>query len=121
MTDNREALIEAMARGMAEAHIRIVRRWDASPTKIEETMPRAVDACWKDFAEAATAALSAIEAMGCAVVPVKATDEMSEAALNADLDIYWTYLGDGRPDDPRDVYTAMISASPFAKEKTDDK
>jgi dihydrofolate reductase (trimethoprim resistance protein) len=73
MTD-REKLIEAMARAMAEAHIRIVRRWDTSPAKIEETMPRAVDACWKDFSEAATAALSAIEAMGATVVPVEATN-----------------------------------------------
>ena len=102
MTD-REALIEAMARAMAladdEDYMEDYRRYD----------------------KRATAALSAIEAMGAIVVPVEATAEMAKAALNADLDIYWAYSADGRPDDPRDVYAAMIASSPFAKGSTDDK
>jgi hypothetical protein len=64
MTDNREKLIEAMARAMFDKH----QSRSNSPHPWEPVKYR------KPWLEEAEAALSAIEAMGAVVVPVKATD-----------------------------------------------
>jgi hypothetical protein len=61
----------------------------------------------------AAAVLSAIEAMGAVVVPVEATEGMSDAGF--------VRLCDHTSLTPEDVYTVMITASPFAKGSTDDK
>jgi hypothetical protein len=66
-----------------------------------------------DCADAAIAAhLRALEAAGLCVVPIEPTNEMSDAAYNADLDIYWGYSADGRPGSAEDVYRLMIAARP---------
>jgi hypothetical protein len=50
-------------------------------------------------------ASSAIKAMR------EPTEPMAEAALNDDLDIYWSYYADGRPGSPEDVWRVMIDAA----------
>jgi dihydrofolate reductase (trimethoprim resistance protein) len=62
MTD-REKLIEAMARGMCKATRRNADNEVGDGMKV-----------WQIYTDHATAALSAIEAMGAVVVPVEATD-----------------------------------------------
>ncbi len=39
------------------------------------------------------------------------TEATREAALAADLDIYWGYLADGRPGGPGDVWRVMLTAA----------
>jgi hypothetical protein len=60
--------------------------------------------------DGATAALSAIEAMGAVVVPVEATDKMDEAG--------WVRLCDHTHLTAEDIYAVMLAASPFAKGST---
>jgi hypothetical protein len=64
--------------------------------------------------EEATAALAAIEAMGAVVVPVEVDDGMVEAGYEAAIDgKEW-----GKSVSPCEIYSAMIAASPYAKEPT---
>jgi hypothetical protein len=62
--------------------------------------------------EEATAALSAIEAMGAVVVPVEATDRMERAGGLA------LHRCSGAFGSAGACYAAMLSASPYAKEPT---
>jgi hypothetical protein len=68
-----DELIEDMARALCEQHIRVVRRWDTTPEKLEEMMSRAVDHAWPDHEPAARAALAAIHARGDRVVPASSS------------------------------------------------
>lgn len=109
---NRAALIEAMARAMFD------RAW-GSPAWDRQ------DSDTKDrWREVATAALSAIEALGATVVPVEATREMCRAGVWA-LDK--ARERDGMLQEPRPYsahqkhairFAAMAAKSPFAKETT---
>jgi hypothetical protein len=103
MTD-REKLIEAMARAMHDA--RPPMDVEGKPLDFEDPANCTSMNCTHD----AAAALSAIEAMGATVVPVEATEEMSEAG--------WVRLCDHTHLTAEDIYTVMIAASPFAKENT---
>jgi hypothetical protein len=86
---DREKLIEAMVKAIADR---------SYPAHVEH---RAL----------ATAALSAIEAMGAVVVPVLSTRDMNNAGA------YVEYHKGGHSDM---IYEAMLAASPFAKETTDE-
>jgi hypothetical protein len=100
MTDNREKLIEAIERGIYGALSEPVSSQDFTRQMRQ----------WARSQELAHAALSAIEAMGAVVVPVEATDEMSEAG--------WVRLCDHTHLTAEDIYTVMLAASPYAKETT---
>lgn len=65
-----------------------------------------------DLVKAARAVLTTIKEAGWTIVPVEANRTMESAVHHANLDIYWTYLDNGRPGEPRDAYAAMIAASP---------
>jgi hypothetical protein len=101
---NRTALIEAMARAMYEA--------DEGPWG---------DALMKEMRRYATAALSAIEAMA-AIVPREATDAMDEAccdAMASGLIVDGDFVEFGGTS-AQNAWSAMLAASPFAKETTDE-
>jgi hypothetical protein len=102
---NREQIIETMARRLAEVHIRSARRWDTDPARVDEMLPRSIDACWQDrnFTDAATAVLAALEAAGMVVVPVEPTEAMAEAG--------WVRLCDHTHLTAEDIYTVMIEAA----------
>lgn len=88
----RKELIEAIARAMAECE------------------PRSL---YGD----AVAALSAIEAAGVRLVPVEATMEMTHAVWTTDLprpDMHGDYADLDVQLAARDIYRAMIAASPYA-------
>jgi 1,6-anhydro-N-acetylmuramate kinase len=110
-----DELIEAMARALCEQHIRVVRRWDTTPEKLEEMMSRAVDHAWPDHEPAARAALAAINARGDRVVPAEPTREMlvETAELENSTAIH-NYGGTPTADD---YWSVMLSASPYALEK----
>jgi uncharacterized protein YgbK (DUF1537 family) len=104
MTD-RERLIEAMARVIYD---------DLEGPVANQDFTRQMRQ-WARSQELAHAALSAIEAMGCVVVPVEATDRMIEAAHVAMFETPFTgetmvMVGAG--------LDAALAASPFAKEPT---
>lgn len=92
MTEERGALIEAMARALCEAQG--VRRIDGNE------MARA-----RDEVEAA---LTAISNAGFAIVPVEPSEAMEEAAR----DVPFIAMGDGEYAEPDriDIYRAMIEA-----------
>lgn len=52
-----------------------------------------------------------VEGVEAVVVPAEPTEAMIDAALNADLDIYWSYEGNEHGGGPEDVYRAMLSAA----------
>ena len=54
------------------------------------------------------------------MVPVEATDQMARAVLNTGY-VEWERSGGVGSDKARIIHAAMIAASPFAKEKTNDK
>lgn len=56
---------------------------------------------WESFVPEARAAIAAMR---------EPTEAMREAALDADLDIYWGYMAEG-PGKPGDVWRAMIGAA----------
>ena len=92
----REDMIEAMARGMA------LRDWPDDCTLSDAATFEAVQERLDD----AQAALSALEAMGCVVVPREPTHEMIEA--------HNILVGEARLKQtlcPRAAYTAMIAAA----------
>ena len=113
MTDNREALIEAMARAIIVCRFGQCRvtDWKSEATR---------NANIREALEEATAALSAIEAMGAVVVPVEATDHMIGSAGVALFKSDLATAMDMRAGTVA-TYAAMIAASPFAKGSTDDK
>jgi hypothetical protein len=107
----REKLIEAMARAICrEDGIRPTRLEPGTAFGVDGKLPNGDDGffTWRLYIGKATAALSAIEASGAVVVPVKATDEMAEAG--------WVRLCDHTHLTAEDIYTVMLAASPFAKE-----
>lgn len=53
---------------------------------------------------------------GWRLVPIEPTEEMRNAAVYAELDIYWNYESAGRPGGPEDAWRAMIEAAPSPKE-----
>jgi hypothetical protein len=102
----REALIEAMARG-------ICRHKPNCRGNGFETHPFRAEAIVE-----ATAALSAIEAMGCVVVPVEATGRMIEAVHVGMFETPFTgetmvMVGAG--------LDAALAASPYAKGSPDER
>lgn len=76
----RTEIVEAMARALIEHQIRLNRKWDASPEELEAMLPCAIDYAWRERIPDAQAAydahLSALEAMGLAVVPVVPSEAM---------------------------------------------
>jgi hypothetical protein len=71
MTD----LVEAVARALCETHIRVVRRHDTAPKKLEAMMADAVEYAWSEFEPPAQAAIAAIEAQGLVIVLKEPTGE----------------------------------------------
>lgn len=57
---------------------------------------------WQDYEPLA---IAAIKAMG------EPSEAMIEAALDANLDIYWGYRADERPGGPEDVWRVMLAAA----------
>lgn len=92
-TQTREALVEVMLLAMSEHH-----SGNAGEAR------RIVDA-----------QLSALEAAGVRLVPVEATEEMLEHAFGS-----INYTEPSPSEDAERVYGAMLSASPYAKEPTND-
>jgi hypothetical protein len=117
MTD-REKLIEAMARAMAEPLGARVP-YDALP--IDASQPKLADGSGLSqelLIDGATAALSAIEAMGATVVPVEVDDETAEGIWRAAYD-EWAEFGAADKDAGHAAHRASIAASPYAKEPSD--
>jgi hypothetical protein len=88
---------------------------------IHETKLSALQTTWAHWVPEATAALAAIEAAGCVVVPARGGitaqmeqaggDVLTYAAINAMM------AEELHPDDMvRRIYRAMLAASPLAKE-----
>jgi hypothetical protein len=98
MTD-REKIIEAMAKAIAGA-----QGYSADN--------------WRGFFYTARAALSAIEGMGCVVVPREIDDGTAEA-IWAGAYGEWAEFGASDKDGGRAAHRAAIAASPFAKETSD--
>jgi hypothetical protein len=112
---NRAQIIETMARRLAEVHIRSARRWDTDPARVDEMLPRSIDACWQDrnFTDAATAVLSALEAASLVVVPREPTPAMTSASYmlymrEKSRDAAWSGKKNGHL-----IYDAMIKAHLF--------
>jgi len=111
----REKLVEAMARAMAEPLGARVP-YDVLPDNASQ--PKLADGSGLSqelLLDGATAALAAIEASGAVVVPVKATGAMLESADDA---LCGVAVGDLAHDIAGDTYAAMLAASPYAKEPT---
>lgn len=74
----REKIVEVMARGLCRLRIQSNLRYD---TKVRGAawLQQAEDAGWHAFVEEASAALTALEASGMAVVPREPTPEMYRA------------------------------------------
>jgi hypothetical protein len=100
---NRTALIEAMARALC-AYQQPAGAWDRNTT----------DGYRNIFRNEAAAALSALEAMA-AIVPREAPDGMF-----FDPDDVCTSMGQSPWAAFCRIYAAMIAASPYAKETTDE-
>jgi hypothetical protein len=54
-----EQMVEAGARALCAAEIRIRRRWDTEPDVMERMLPAAVDYAWNNYVQQAEAALRA--------------------------------------------------------------
>jgi hypothetical protein len=107
---NRTALIEAMARALCECQ-QPAGAWDRNTTGGYRNI----------FRNEAAAALSALEAMA-AIVPREATDGMDEAccdAMASGLIVDGDFVEFGGTS-AQNAWSAMIAASPFAKETTDE-
>ena len=105
----REQLIETTARALCA---RIYPSPDFKPEGSQ--WPSAWERSRVEFHQQATAALSAIEAAGCVVVPVDATSAMIRDGVSYRLS---TKIGgdNGWPEDTKALYTAMITASPYRR------
>jgi hypothetical protein len=101
----RSELVEKMARDMREA-------WRDREDMRSETVEWG-DICGAEYLDClaqAAAALAAIEAAGCVVVPREVTNPMLDAAMRA-----WT-PGMNHAGAHEERYRAMIAASPLAKD-----
>ncbi len=94
----RDELIEAMARAMCARTCEGCGTWDSHTIRCGDD--------WRECADDADAALSALEAIAC-VVPRKATGKMIDAAQRA-----WT-PGVSHGEAHQIRFAAMLEASPF--------
>jgi hypothetical protein len=79
--------------------------WEAR----EQTMPERTRMKW----EAGTPLARELLLGQCraALLAIREPSEaVRDAAIDADLDIYWSYRADGRPGGPEDVFTVLIDA-----------
>jgi hypothetical protein len=101
MTHNRNELKELIA----EALKRVVSDFYTHKTDVSPTAETNAEAC-----------LSAIEQSGCTICPNEPTRPMLEAARDWSTEIYGKPVGNGAASG---VLKAMLSSSPFTKEKAD--
>jgi hypothetical protein len=94
MTHNRNELKELIA----EALKRVVSDFYTHKTDVSPTAETNAEAC-----------LSAIEQSGCTICPNEPDAKMASAGI-----VCWTQNGS-----LKDTYKAMLSSSPFTKEKAD--
>lgn len=115
MTEERGALIEAMARAIADgigddfdhAH-RSKPHWTETRGESGGRYRDINEPRQPDYLDAAQAALTAISNAGFAIVPVEPSEAMEEAAR----DVPFIAMGNGEYADPDriDIYRAMIEA-----------
>jgi hypothetical protein len=84
MTPTRSQVLEAVSRALVERRIRIARRWDTPPERLEERLPAAIEYAWREELENAQAALLALEGLGLVVVPKEALQPFVDAVADAD-------------------------------------
>ena len=75
----RDKIIETVARGIAEHHIRVTRKWDTDPVKLQEMLPKSIDYAWPEQIEYALSAIRVLENAGYRIVEWKPTEEMLNA------------------------------------------
>ncbi len=115
---DRDALVELVARAMAIAN----GKDPDAPAWIRYPGGHTEGICWRDqYAKKARATLTAMEAAGCVVVPVEATDEMSMDGVVAYGDSLSAITGNPTDSvcssrDTGAAYCAMLANSPYRVE-----